>query len=145
MTDNPMHPNERTVRDFIAEFEHSWPASFDRALSFLAEDASYQMVVPTIAPVTGKAAIRAALDAMRTKVADQKHDMLAVACAGDVVFTERMDYSLRKDHWVPIPLVAVFRINADGKISDWKEYLDLYHNMRQHGLSLEDMERTLGS
>lgn len=143
MTDNNMHPNERVVRDFIAEFEHSWPTTFDRALSFLAEDASYQMVVPTIAPVKGKAAIREALEAMKIKVADQKHDMIAVACAGDVVFTERLDYSLRKDEWVPIPLVAVFRVNSAGKIADWKEYLDLFHNMRQHGLSFEDMEKTL--
>ncbi len=61
---------EKIVREFIAEFEKSWPATFDKAMTYLADDASYQMVVPTIDPVTGKAAILDALETMKQKVAE---------------------------------------------------------------------------
>lgn len=131
------------AKQFIAQFEKSWPANFDETLDALAEDCYYQMVVPTIEPVRGRAAIREALIAMKVKVLDQRHDMVSIAASGDFVFTERVDYSLRKDEWVPVPLVAVFQINDEGKIYAWREYLDLYNNLKNHGLSFEEMETTL--
>lgn len=134
---------EQIVRDFIAQFEKSWPPTFAKAMEFLADDAYYQMVVPTIQPVHGKGNILEALEVMKTKVADQKHDMVSVASAGDYVFTERVDYSLRKNEWVPVPLVAVFQVNDQGKIYAWREYLDMFNNLKQHGLSFEEMEKTI--
>jgi limonene-1,2-epoxide hydrolase len=136
--------NENIVLGFIAQFENGWPPDIDAAMAPLAEDASYQMVVPTFEPVRGRAAIVEAIENMTKKVDDQKHDMLNVATAGNVVFTERCDYSLRGGNWVPIPLVAVFEVNGEGKISAWREYLDVYNNMKQHGHSFEEMEKTIG-
>ncbi|MFA7553491.1 MAG: limonene-1,2-epoxide hydrolase family protein [Spongiibacteraceae bacterium] len=134
---------EKLARDFIRQFEKSWPADLRQALSILADDAYYQMVVPTIKSVHGKEAIIDALEVMKTKVADQRHEIINVASSGDVVFTERIDYSLRHQKWVPIPLVAVFEINDEGKICTWREYLDLYSNMKNHGLSFEEMKETI--
>ena len=134
---------EKVVRGFIAHFEKSWPASLPEALELLSDDCYYQMVVPTIAPVKGKAEVLKALEAMMEKVEDQKHDMINVAVAGDVVFTERMDHSLRNGKWVEVPLVAVFKVNKEGKISEWREYLDIFNNLRQHGLSFEEMQNTI--
>ena len=42
---------EAIVRAFIGAFRDSWPADFDTALTPLADDASYQIVVPTVAPI----------------------------------------------------------------------------------------------
>ena len=107
---------EKIVRDFIRQFQKSWPADLRQALSVLADDAYYQMVVPTIKSVHGKEAIIDALEVMKTKVIDQRHEMKNISGSGDVVFTERVDYSFRHQEWVPIPLVAVFEINDEGKI-----------------------------
>lgn len=134
---------ERTVRDFIDAFRVSWPADLANALAPLAEDAWYQIAVPTIAPIRGRANILAELLRMRSKVADQKHEMKNVAANGNVVFTERVDQSLRNGRWVPIPLVAVFEVNARGEISAWREYLDLGHAANQHGMTFEALRETL--
>lgn len=134
---------EKVVRDFISQFEKSWPADLRQTLSVLADDVYYQMVVPTIKAVHGKEAVIDALEVMKTKVLDQRHDMKNVSSSGDVVFTERVDYSLRHQEWVPIPLVAVFEVNDEGKIYAWREYLDLYANMKNHGLSFEEMQKTI--
>lgn len=134
---------EQTVRDFIDAFRVSWPADLATALAPLAEDAWYQIAVPTIAPIRGRANILAELLRMKSKVADQKHEMKNVAASGNVVFTERVDQSLRNGRWVPIPLVAVFEVDARGEISAWREYLDLGHAANQHGMTFEALQETL--
>lgn len=135
----------KIVADFIGQYSRSWPPSIEASLEVLDDDAYYQMVVPTIAPVKGKANIIAALKTMTEKVKDQKHDMISIACAGDFVFTERVDYSLRNNAWVPVPLVAIFQVNDAGKIYAWREYLDLFNNLKNHGLSFEEMQQTIAA
>jgi limonene-1,2-epoxide hydrolase len=134
---------EQTVRQFIDAFRVTWPSDFDVALAPLSEDASYQIVVPTIAPIRGRATIKAELLRMQTRVADQKHVMKHVAASGNTVFTERVDSSLRNGHWVDIPLVAVFELNDRGQIAVWREYLDLGHAAQQHGMTFEALHQTL--
>lgn len=138
-----MTPAEQTVRRFIDAFRLSWPEDFDAALAPLADDASYQIVVPTIRPIQGKAAIKAELLRMKASVPDQKHEMKAVAASGNTVFTERVDQSWRHDHWVAIPLVAVFTLDDAGRIAVWREFLDLAHVARAHGMSVDDLTRSL--
>lgn len=134
---------EQTVRRFIDAFRITWPADFDTALAPLAEDASYQIVVPTIAPIAGRAAIKAELLRMKAKVADQRHVMKNVAASGNVVFTERVDSSLRNGHWVDIPLVAVFELNERGEIAQWREFLDLANVARNHGMTVDALCQSL--
>jgi limonene-1,2-epoxide hydrolase len=137
------HSPEAIVRAFIGAFRDSWPADFDAALAPLADDASYQIVVPTIAPIHGRGAIKAELLRMKAKVAEQKHEMKHVAASGGTVFTERVDQSLRNGRWVAIPLVAVFEVDATGRITAWREYLDLGHAAQQHGMSFEALQQSL--
>lgn len=134
---------EQIVREFIDAFRVTWPSDFDVALAPLAEDATYQIVVPTIAPIQGRATIKAELLHMQTRVADQKHVMKHVAASGNTVFTERVDSSLRNGHWVDIPLVAVFELNARGQIAVWREYLDLSNVAHQHGMTVDALRASL--
>lgn len=135
--------SEQIVRQFIDAFRVSWPADFDVALAPLAEDASYQIVVPTIAPISGRAAIKAELLHMQAKVGDQKHVMKNVAASGNVVFTERIDSSQRNGKWVDIPLVAVFELNDRGQIAVWREFLDLAYVARAHGMTVDTLCQSL--
>jgi limonene-1,2-epoxide hydrolase len=134
---------ERIVLDFIDAYRESWPADLAAALEPLAEDAYYQIVVPTIPRVLGRAQILAEHLLMKEKVLDQKHEMKAFGSNGNTVFTERVDYSLRNGKWTPIPLVAVFELNDAGKIVAWREYLDLVNTARSHGIEIDELLRSL--
>src|SRR3546814_18502725 len=78
---------EKIVLDFISAYRDSWPDDMAAALLPLAEDAYYQIVVPTIPPVHGREHILAEHNLMRQKVSDQRHEMLNIASHGNVVFT----------------------------------------------------------
>ena len=134
---------EQIVLDFIGAYRDSWPADMAAALEPLAEDAYYQIVVPTIPPVHGRDKILAEHLLMKEKVKDQKHEMKAIGSRGNTVFTERVDYSLRNDKWTPVPLVAVFELNDAGEITEWREYLDLANTVRGHGMDLDEFLRSL--
>jgi limonene-1,2-epoxide hydrolase len=134
---------EQIVLDFIGAYRDGWPADMAGALKPLAEDAYYQIVVPTIPPVHGRDKILAEHLLMKEKVKDQKHEMKAVGSHGNTVFTERVDYSLRNDKWTPVPLVAVFELNDAEEITAWREYLDLANTVRSHGMDLDEFLRSL--
>jgi limonene-1,2-epoxide hydrolase len=134
---------EQIVLDFIAAYRDSWPADLGAALQPLAEDAYYQIVVPTIPPVHGRDRIREEHELMKVKVLDQKHEMKSYGSKGNTVFTERVDYSLRNGKWTPVPLVAVFDLNDGGEIVAWREYLDLANTARSHGMTVDDLMRSL--
>jgi limonene-1,2-epoxide hydrolase len=134
---------EKIVTDFIGQFRDSWPPDLEVTLSALSDDAYYQIVVPTIAPIRGRTNVLAELRLMKEKVGDQKHEMKTVGSGGHCVFTERVDYSQRNGKWSKIPLVAVFEVNAAGKISAWREYLDLVHISGEHGITVDALIKSL--
>lgn len=135
--------NEDIVRRFIGAFHDKWPSDLDAALAPLAEDASYQIVVPSIPPIKGRTAIKAEIERMQIRITDQRHDMKTVAASGNTVFVERVDWAFSKGHWVSIPLVAVFELDDAGRITSWREYLDPSAVAQQHGMSLDELRASL--
>jgi limonene-1,2-epoxide hydrolase len=99
--------------------------------------------VPVTAPIRGKKAIKAKWEGIRAKYGDQKHTMIGYGSTGSFVFTERVDMSYTNGKWVEIPLVAVFEVNADGKIHAWREYLDLGHVAQQSNMTYEEIQGSL--
>lgn len=135
---------EKIVLDFIGAYRDSWPADLEKACEPLSEDAYYQICVPTMAPVHGRANIVAEHRQMQnTGCEDQKHDMINVGSSGKVVFTERVDHSKRNGKWSKVPLVAVFEVNEAGQITAWREYLDLVNISRSHGMTVEEITSSL--
>jgi limonene-1,2-epoxide hydrolase len=134
---------EKIVTDFIGQFRDTWPPDLEVALRALSDDAYYQIVVPTIAPIRGRANVLAELRLMKEKVGDQRHEMKTIGSGGNSVFTERVDYSQRNGKWSHIPLVAVFEVNAAGKITAWREYLDLVHIAGEHGITVDTLVKSL--
>ena len=131
---------EKIVLDFIGAYRDSWPADLGKALEPLSEDAYYQIVVPTMAPCRGRAnVLKELLQMQATGCEDQKHDMITVGSSDKAVFTERVDHSKRNGKWSAVPLVAVFEVNDAGKITAWREYLDLVNISRSHGMSADDL------
>jgi limonene-1,2-epoxide hydrolase len=130
---------------FIGYFRDSWPDDLDDPLQLVEEDCYYQSIVPTTDPIRGKAAIKAKWEKIRREYGDQKHDMKGWAATGNFVFTERVDYTKPGDTWIPIPLVAVFEVNDDGKIFAWREYLDGGNVARQLDIDVRVLEDSLKS
>lgn len=134
---------ETIVRRFIDAFRETWPVDLDAALAPLTDDATYQIAVPAFAPIKGRDAIKAELIHMQKRVVQQRHDMKNVAANGNVVFTERVDWSFSKGRWVSIPLVAVFELNDAGRITTWREFLDVAAVAKQHEMTAAELHESL--
>jgi limonene-1,2-epoxide hydrolase len=128
--------HEQVVRDLISTFDTGWPENLDKSMSYLAEDAVYQMIVPVTEPLRGRKAIRAEIQQMMDKYRSNLSAILAIGSSADgkYVFTERLDQALTDKGWLKIPLTAVFEINKDNKISAWREYADVNSIIQQQGV-----------
>src|SRR5690606_33739852 len=118
----------------IETFANGWPESLDKTMSYIAEDASYQMAVPLTEPIQGRDAIRAEIQGMIGKYESNNSEVLAIASTDRHVFTERMDSAKTDKGWIRIPLAAVFELNAQNKIVAWREYLDISCVIKQQGI-----------
>ncbi len=114
------NPNERMVLAFLDTWGRQDVAAM---LDFFTEDGSYiDMPLP---PRHGKAAIREYVEAIFAAFS-VRIETFKIASAGDLVFTERVDHLTMNDsgRTVPLPVTGVMEI-VDGRIAQWREYLDL--------------------
>jgi len=132
---------QEIVLEFIGAFGDSWPKDLDATLGLLAEDVTYQLVVPTSPPYEGRAAVKDEILGMMKRVPDQNHEMKNVASNGRTVFTERVDHTLINGKWTTLPIVGVFDVNEAGQITSWREYMDLVHVSREYDTPLDRILR----
>ncbi len=130
-------PQEAIALKFIGSFRESWPKDLDATVALLAEDAVFQLVVPTSPPIRGRAVIKADILRMKKRVPEQTHELKAVGSGGNAVFVERIDHLLVNKRWAKIPIVGVFEVGTDGLITEWREYMDLAHVAREYGTPIE--------
>ena len=123
----PLKPADGRTEDerFVLRFCDLWQKQdVDAMLSCFTEDASYiDMPLP---PRQGKAEIRTYIEQVFSGFG-VRIETLHIASAGNVVFTERVDYlglhGAAKPP-VPLPVVGVMEMR-DGKIFAWRDYFDL--------------------
>jgi limonene-1,2-epoxide hydrolase len=117
-----------------------------RAASLFAEDASYQIQVPSRPPVYGRDAIVAELSRQALDYKDCECEILTVVSNDRTVVTERVDHvtMLHNDVRVSNPLLAIFELNDDGLIVAWREYWDALSLCGRMGVSPEDMAQLIG-
>lgn len=116
---------EQTVRNFLHLF-HTGTLDGAALRALLADDARYQPLVP-IAPIRqGADAIVEELERQYRLYDECACDILKLAVAGDTVFTERVDTvrQLANGQHTTTHVTGVFDLNAEGKISWWREYWD---------------------
>jgi limonene-1,2-epoxide hydrolase len=111
--------NIAIVEQFCAAFAQRDPAAL---LEYFAEGAVYHNM--PMAPVTGKDAIKGVLDMFLAPAESVEFVMLAIAGAGDVVLTERLDKFVLGGKTVELPVAGVFELK-DGKITAWRDYFDM--------------------
>lgn len=123
----PMKPADGRSEDecFVLRFLDLWEKQeVEAMLACFTEDASYiDMPLP---PRRGLAEIRTYIEQVFSGFS-VRIETLHMASAGSIVFTERVDYLELNDAGkpaVPLPVVGVMEMR-NGKISAWRDYLDL--------------------
>ena len=120
-----MRDPETIVRDFCAAWTRR---DITELLGYFTDDAVYHNM--PLAPATGKDAIQEILNLFVPPATTIVFEMLHVACAGPVVFTERIDRFVIGGKEIALPVAGVFEIR-DGKIAAWRDYFDFATWQRQ--------------
>lgn len=133
---------EAVVLEMLRLFHAEDIADNLRALGdHLADDATYQPVVP-LAPVRhGRDAILAELREQAGRYKNCICDVHDVASTGRTVFTERTDTVSMLDDGreVVVRVVGVFEVDDQRRVVGWREYWDNAAVARQIGIPVESM------
>ena len=113
-----------TPIEIVREFCDGMPDR-DAAASaaFFSDDAVYHNI--PIDAVTGRDAIRDTI-AMFLGMADKVwFDTLHIVADGPLVMTERVDHFIMGDRDIALPVMGIFEVNDNGKITAWRDYFDM--------------------
>jgi limonene-1,2-epoxide hydrolase len=113
---------EAIIEAFVEAFEGS-AVDMDRLLGYFANDASYR-VYAWEEPHVGHAAIRAEFERQAPMFSDFHGEIVTITSTDNMVFTERLDSMNLGPKRVTLHVAGVFELNQDGKITDWRDYLD---------------------
>jgi limonene-1,2-epoxide hydrolase len=116
---------ERLVREFCAAWSRR---DIDELLAFFTDDAIYHNM--PLAPAQGRQAIRQVMEFFVPPAEAIDFEVHAIASAGTVVLTERLDRFVIGGKTVELPVAGVFEIEA-GKIRAWRDYFDMSTWTRQ--------------
>lgn len=113
----------------------------DAVAECLSADATYQPVVPLAQVHRGRDAIVEELRAQAARYRNCVCDVQAMASTDSVVFTERTDTvtMLADLQQVVVRVVGVFEVDAQGRVSSWREYWDNAAVAREIGIPVESM------
>lgn len=99
------------------------------ACALLADDVSYENV--PMSPVPGRDATRAVLERFVAPCSRIEWPVKRQMSSGNSVMNERVDRFEINGTWVELPVVGVFEVNDDDRITLWRDYFDLETYMRQ--------------
>lgn len=116
------------VADFIAAIESK---DIDGAVAMLTDDVSYENM--PVDPIVGRDAVQATLEGFLAAASDVDWPVHRELVDGNVVMNERLDRFKIGDGWLELPVVGVFELTDDGRISLWRDYFDMNSYMSQLG------------
>lgn len=96
---------------------------FDDAVALLTEDCEYDNV--PMGKIHGPADIKAALEPMMGACEKLDWPVARETATGNIVMNERLDRFKTAGGWIEMPVVGVFELADNGKISLWRDYFDL--------------------
>jgi limonene-1,2-epoxide hydrolase len=111
---------EETVDEFIRRVVAN---DLESALELVSDDVEYDNV--PIGKNIGPEAMRSFLGAMAGNVDEVQFIVHRQAVNGNVVLNERTDRFGVGDNWMDLKVAGVFEVNADGKVSLWRDYFDV--------------------
>ena len=119
--------------EVVQQFCDAWgsPEEIDAALGLLSDDCFYHNI--PLDPVEGIENIRATVQGFSAGVEAVTFETLHIAANGNVVLTERIDRFEFPGKTVALPVAGTFEVNAEGKITHWRDYFDMNQFMSQLG------------
>lgn len=114
----------------VKEFMDLWgdgsqeSPQIDRIVEMFSEDAEWQLWIPGGPTLKGREAIRADIARQLGFATYMRCGLTHIASNDTQVFTERLDNFQSNGVTVNHHLVAIFDLDADGKITAWREYFD---------------------
>jgi len=119
-----------TPIQIVTEFCNAVPRrDVEELVGFFSDDAVYHNI--PIAPVRGRDAIAATLRGFLDPSTDASFEVLALAGEGRKVLTERIDRFTINGKQIALPVMGTFEVDAQGKISAWRDYFDLAQFTKQ--------------
>jgi limonene-1,2-epoxide hydrolase len=119
-----------TPTQIVTEFCNAVPRrNVEELVGFFSDDAVYHNI--PIAPVRGRDAIAATLRGFLDPSTDASFEVLALAAEGRKVLTERIDRFTINGKQIALPVMGTFEVDAQGKISAWRDYFDLAQFTKQ--------------
>lgn len=91
-------------------------------MALVAEDCFYDNV--PIGSMTGHEEMLGALGPMFTSEHPVEFEIVRQTATGNTVMNERIDRFVMKGKQLALPVMGVFEVNDDGKISFWRDYFD---------------------
>lgn len=138
--------------DFIIEFCECFGdgsfesrADVDKILSMMAQDVEWQLWVPGGPIIKGKPAIKEELERQKTFLRQNKCNIINITSSDTVVMTERKDDAILYGRDAPHHMVAVFVLDENGLIKEWREYLDMVDLTQKMGVDLDAAASGKGS
>jgi limonene-1,2-epoxide hydrolase len=137
--------NHARVIAFLDEFHSVGAPDFERIGNYFTGDGTYQPLVPSVAKITGRAAIAAALEKQFLTYYECRCEIHASAAMGRFVFTERTDHVTLHagDKKVGSRVCAVFEMADDANIASWREYWDTGDVMAQMGIGADELAASM--
>jgi limonene-1,2-epoxide hydrolase len=111
--------NESVIRAFVEAWSRLDP---EELADFFSEDGIYHNV--PMGPVAGRDNVKQLIAGFTAAWTATEWDLIHIASAGNIVFTERLDRTQAGDKGVDLPCVGVFEMEG-GKIKVWRDYFDL--------------------
>ena len=111
----------------------------------MADDVEWQLWVPGGPIIKGKAAIREELERQKSFLRNNKCNIINITSSDTVVMTERKDDAMLYGRDAPHHMVAVFVLNDEGLIREWREYLDMMDLTKKMGVDLDTAAEGRGS
>lgn len=120
-----------TPKDTVDAFIAHWNSGDMEAMYALCAENVVWHNIP-MEPVTGKLAMRAAVDGFMGNVAACDWQVHAIAADGNTVLTERTDgFTFKDGRRAAIRVMGTFELNAEGKIAAWRDYFDMGEFQRE--------------
>jgi len=131
------------AEQIVLEFCNAWGdgatarPDIDKIIDMFAEDAEWQLWVPAGPVFKGRAALRAEIDRQCGFSSFMHCGVTRILSGGRSVVTERIDHFTMHGIRVEHALMAIYEIDATGKIASWREYFDTADIARQLGMRPE--------
>lgn len=116
---------EAVVRDLCEAFSRT---DVDELLGYFAADAVYEKM--PVGRFAGHAEIRGTLEEFFGPEVSVRMEIRALAADGERVCVERITHFETAGGAFELPVFAIFEVNAEGKVTGWRDYFD----RRQAGL-----------